>query len=894
MCDICQCSFFEGNFFRLDRCSYCWHSVTDHKKIGKKGQKQMEIDDIQNFEPKNEDVVREKMSRRLSRMVINNKESFQEKIKLFNASPSSIYKIQDNNTPPKNNNISDNDYNTNENTPVKVKPTRRVVPPKITDTNEEWSDEEDNNKQPKNNHSTNPMTKSNIPTKENIPIKIPPKRIINKNTNEEIKGINNNVHTTNISTSLSSLTINNNAASSSLITTTDNNINNITQKNIQDIKSSIQNIYNKRENSNNKFSTRKESSTNDLIESPSPRDESLIIKKQDDEGEFVRPVPKHARTKTNSMPLPDEEGLGPTSDQSSVEDTSVEKKVPRSKYEHVDEEIKETERQYVENLETVINDYIKPIQEMGILDTNQIHGLFSTIQVIHNFNNQLYEDLKNNSSTAQIFNQYFQGFRLYSQYCVDYPKSQNLMNDLLKNNTTFKNFCAEKKKNDKKRLQLQDYLIMPIQRICKYPLLFGELLKCCPETESDDYKMITLVLDNLKKTANHVNAKKLDAERKEMVRTLEKSIYVPKNFQLLEPGRFFVREGVLSLTDESGNSCERTFYLFNDFITQKKSETNGNVDKIFIRFDKNFLLTINPTNITMSYFNRSSNKVCKVVVVSKSEEEMSEWKKSVEEYSSTSRQFNERTKRNEDEQLNEPRKSETKESNETSFANFRKKTKLNKAKNALKDRVQKLAKSLFLVIDSCQNTDDTTNLDNLLEEMENWVEDVEFDTHSPEKIQQFIKETDFATVDDLAKMGVRTLRTKGNNKLIEILNPNISSSAPSSPRVEDTTTTVNTPPNNKTVTEFSDSPKEESLEEIKGRSQSLKHPKNKKLMLLSLFGSSPKNEKIIKQINEEEENKDKDNEKKKLIEEPTVRSQWFIFFFSDLINFRFNCTSRAN
>ena len=109
---------------------------------------------------------------------------------------------------------------------------------------------------------------------------------------------------------------------------------------------------------------------------------------------------------------------------------------------------------------------------MKMLDSNQIHTLFSTIQVIQNFNNQLCEDLKQSNQIANVFNQYFQGFRLYSNYCADFPKSQSFFNDLFKSNTAFKNFCHQAKKNDKKGLFLSDYLIMPIQRICKLTLFY--------------------------------------------------------------------------------------------------------------------------------------------------------------------------------------------------------------------------------------------------------------------------------------------------------------------------------------------------------------------------------------------------------------------------------------
>src|SRR5690606_15343253 len=59
---------------------------------------------------------------------------------------------------------------------------------------------------------------------------------------------------------------------------------------------------------------------------------------------------------------------------------------------------------------------------------------------------------------------------------------------------------------------LQDYLIKPVQRICKYPLLFKELLKCTPQ-DHPDYWALEATLVKLEEVAHSVNQSKAQSEQ---------------------------------------------------------------------------------------------------------------------------------------------------------------------------------------------------------------------------------------------------------------------------------------------------------------------------------------------------------------------------------------------
>jgi cell division control protein 24 len=87
-------------------------------------------------------------------------------------------------------------------------------------------------------------------------------------------------------------------------------------------------------------------------------------------------------------------------------------------------------------------------------------------------------------------------FTTYYEFCSNYPKAIHEAT-----------VCAEDLRKYDKIIpsgHLPSFLIKPVQRICKYPLLLRELLKHT-ETSDADYPNISSGLDVMKKIAANVN-----------------------------------------------------------------------------------------------------------------------------------------------------------------------------------------------------------------------------------------------------------------------------------------------------------------------------------------------------------------------------------------------------
>uniref|UniRef100_A0A8C9M5J5 Pleckstrin homology and RhoGEF domain containing G2 n=1 Tax=Panthera tigris altaica TaxID=74533 RepID=A0A8C9M5J5_PANTA len=97
-----------------------------------------------------------------------------------------------------------------------------------------------------------------------------------------------------------------------------------------------------------------------------------------------------------------------------------------SRLERVAREIVETERAYVRDLRSIVEDYLGPLLDGGVLglSTEQVGILFANIEDIYEFSSELLEDLEGSSSAggiAECFVQRSEDFDIYTLYCMNYP-----------------------------------------------------------------------------------------------------------------------------------------------------------------------------------------------------------------------------------------------------------------------------------------------------------------------------------------------------------------------------------------------------------------------------------------------------------------------------------------
>ncbi|XP_023577310.1 LOW QUALITY PROTEIN: pleckstrin homology domain-containing family G member 2 [Octodon degus] len=152
-----------------------------------------------------------------------------------------------------------------------------------------------------------------------------------------------------------------------------------------------------------------------------------------------------------------------------------------SRLERVAREIVETERAYVRDLRSIVEDYLGPLQDGGVLGLSmeQVGTLFANIEDIYEFSSELLEDLESSSSAggiAECFVHRSEDFDIYTLYCMNYPSSLALLRELSLSPPAAL-WLQERQAQLRHSLPLQSFLLKPVQRILKYHLLLQELGK---------------------------------------------------------------------------------------------------------------------------------------------------------------------------------------------------------------------------------------------------------------------------------------------------------------------------------------------------------------------------------------------------------------------------------
>ncbi|KAK1339291.1 hypothetical protein QTO34_019972 [Cnephaeus nilssonii] len=171
-------------------------------------------------------------------------------------------------------------------------------------------------------------------------------------------------------------------------------------------------------------------------------------------------------------------------------------------------EIVETERMYVQDLRSIVEDYLlKIIDTPGLLQPEQVSALFGNIESIYALNSQLLRDLDNCNSdpvaVASCFVERSQEFDIYTQYCNNYPNSVAALTECMRDKQQAK-FFRDRQALLQHSLPLGSYLLKPVQRILKYHLLLQEIAKHFDE-EEDGFEVVEDAIDTMTCVAWYIN-----------------------------------------------------------------------------------------------------------------------------------------------------------------------------------------------------------------------------------------------------------------------------------------------------------------------------------------------------------------------------------------------------
>ncbi|XP_013372784.1 PREDICTED: T-lymphoma invasion and metastasis-inducing protein 2 isoform X2 [Chinchilla lanigera] len=187
------------------------------------------------------------------------------------------------------------------------------------------------------------------------------------------------------------------------------------------------------------------------------------------------------------------------------------------------QELVDTEKSYVKDLSCLFELYLEPLQNETFLTQDEMESLFGSLPEMLEFQKVFLETLEDGISASSDFNMletpsqfrkllfslggsflyYADHFKLYSGFCANHIKVQKVL-ERAKTDKAFKTFLDARNPTKQHSSTLESYLIKPVQRVLKYPLLLKELVSLT-DRESEEHYHLTEALKAMEKVASHIN-----------------------------------------------------------------------------------------------------------------------------------------------------------------------------------------------------------------------------------------------------------------------------------------------------------------------------------------------------------------------------------------------------
>lgn len=165
-------------------------------------------------------------------------------------------------------------------------------------------------------------------------------------------------------------------------------------------------------------------------------------------------------------------------------------------------ELVQTEKDYIRDLETCIERVMVPLQQAQVPNVD-FEGLFGNMQTVIKVSKQLLAALEISDAVGPVFLDHRDELEgTYKVYCQNHDEAISLLEIYEKDEKIQKHLqgsLADLKSlyNEwgcTNYINLGSFLIKPVQRIMRYPLLLMELLNCTPESHPDKVPLTNAVL----------------------------------------------------------------------------------------------------------------------------------------------------------------------------------------------------------------------------------------------------------------------------------------------------------------------------------------------------------------------------------------------------------------
>ncbi|XP_058406618.1 rho guanine nucleotide exchange factor 26 isoform X2 [Diceros bicornis minor] len=261
-------------------------------------------------------------------------------------------------------------------------------------------------------------------------------------------------------------------------------------------------------------------------------------------------------------------------------------------------EVISSEHSYLLSLEILIRMFKNSKELSDTMTKTESHHLFSNITDVCEASRKFFTELEARHQSSIFIDDISDivekhtasTFDPYVKYCTNEVYQQRTLQKLLATNPSFKEVLSRiEAHEDCRNLPMISFLILPMQRVTRLPLLMDTICQKTPK-DSPKYEVCRSALKELVRLCNE-GARKM--ERTEMMYTINSQLeFKIKPFPLVSSSRWLVKRGALTAyVEDAGLFSRRTsrqqvyLFLFNDvlIITRRKSEESYSVNDYSLR-----------------------------------------------------------------------------------------------------------------------------------------------------------------------------------------------------------------------------------------------------------------------------------------------------------------------
>ncbi|XP_052863854.1 uncharacterized protein LOC128270489 [Anopheles cruzii] len=247
---------------------------------------------------------------------------------------------------------------------------------------------------------------------------------------------------------------------------------------------------------------------------------------------------------------------------------------------HVVVELFNTEKSYVESLQTIVLKYLnqlKSSENSALVDAQTVDEIFFMVPAILNIHERFLEELRRRLDSWDKMQMIGDAFvdvfsrpvilDTYTAFVNNWNRAKDAIRSARQKCPAFARFLEAMAREHKGKLSLDNLLIKPVQKFPNYELIFTRLIKHT-DVAHPDQKPLQEALKLVHDILMFLNCKEKEAlengQRETALRELEGVIEGMND--LVTPERAFLRRDLVSMSSGQVTLKERGFFLFNDLL----------------------------------------------------------------------------------------------------------------------------------------------------------------------------------------------------------------------------------------------------------------------------------------------------------------------------------------